>query len=464
MTETLSERKELAGSRQPLVLLRLAETAESDRVTVQSWTDQGWRPVPVDAKFAGAFSPDSAPTVAPVSAGMVEPREGDGSAADGATTPEFPVGSRVVLLLPGSWVWSGVESIPRAARKQSSAVGYMVEERLAEDVEDLHFVCQPRTGDLCSVYAIRHEKMAALSAQLQRLQWPVAAALPEYQLLDLLDTDVSLWLDGDRAHIWRAAGHGLTVRRRYLQPLLASLAEPGDERSGESPDGGSPVGEVSRADHSLSLLGAGEQDEMAVAELESLFGHGLQRVEGDAGEYLLSRLRIPLLANLLVGDYRPVGSADESSWWIKPLKVAAACFVLQLMLFLAGGAYYSWQAGQQDAQARALFAELFPNARAGADVRRQIQGYLNQAGNGGAGFARQVTTLSQAWEQHRGEPLQLQSLRFDGNRGEMVIQLQAASLGELDGFVGRLSSGQYRAELLAANELEDGVSGRIRLR
>ncbi|SDK19997.1 type II secretion system protein GspL [Microbulbifer yueqingensis] len=442
MTESVSDVSVAReGQSERVALLRLQEAPDgTGTVSLACWTASGWRPVAVDEEFSRAFAPAGAEP-------RLSPQGSEALKADFA-------GTRAVLLLPGSWVWSGVEAIPRAARKQSTAVGYMVEERLAEDVEELHFACQPRRGDLCSVYAIRHDKMRALYNELMRLQWPVVAMLPEYQLLELLGDDSALWLDGEHAHIWRAEGYGLTVRRQHLQPLLGSLGAA--DATGEE----EAVDESAR----LSLLGAGEDDRMAVAELESLFGEDLQQLPGRAPDALLERLRIPALVNLLSGDYRLTSGTEEGRWWVKPAQVAAACFVLQLLVFIAAGSYYSWQASRHEQEARALFAELFPGARAGVDIRRQIQGYLNQAGSGGAGFARQVTALSRAWEEQRGENLKLQSLRFDGNRGEMVIQLQAASLNELDGFVGRLSSGEYSAELLGANELEDGVSGRIRLR
>jgi general secretion pathway protein L len=72
--------------------------------------------------------------------------------------------------------------------------------------------------------------------------------------------------------------------------------------------------------------------------------------------------------------------------------------------------------------------------------------------------------LSSVWATGKAGELRLQSLRFDGNRGELVLQLRAANLSQLDTVVSKLSSSQFKAELLAANELEEGVSGRIRLR
>ncbi|MFC6635657.1 type II secretion system protein GspL [Microbulbifer taiwanensis] len=420
-----------------LMLLRLSEgEGVNAPLQLHCWSHSGWRRAALDDAFVQAFNPGC---------------EEIGNARD-AMQLSFNEGTRVLLLLPGTWVWSGVEAIPKAARRQSNAVGYMVEERLAEDVEDLHFVCQPRSGDLCSVYAIALEKMDALHSQVQRLQWPLMAAIPDYQLLDLLGGDNALWLDGDQAHIWQGAGHGLSLRRQYLQPLLASLAD------GEGEEGDEEM------QQQLQLLGAGEQDAMTVAELESLLGDRLQRVEQPAEEALLTHCKPARLANLMTGEYQLADGSDERDWWHRPAKIAAACFIAQLLLFAAAGGYFQWRASGTEAEAQALFSELFPQDRPRADIRRQIEGYLKRAGSSGGSFGSQMQLLSRVWGQHKGGALKLQSLRFDGNRGEMVLQLQAPNLADLDTFVGRLGEGEFRAELLAANELEKGVSGRIRLR
>ncbi|SDZ80247.1 type II secretion system protein GspL [Microbulbifer marinus] len=419
---------------QQLMLLRLREgSGRSAPLQLHCWSDGSWQRVALDDDFVQAFNPDCAAADSP----------------EGAMRLSFPEGARVLLLLPGNWVWSGLESIPKAARRQANAIGYMVEERLAEDVEDLHFVCQPRTGDLCSVYAIALEKMDALISQVQRLNWPLVAAIPEYQLLDLLHGDIALWLDGDQAHIWQQAGYGLSVRRQHLQPLLATLSAGDDDAAGAQ---------------KLELLGAGEEDAMTVAELQSLFADDLQCIEGTAEEVLLVEYKPGRLANLLSGDYQLADGSEERDWWRKPLKVAAACFVAQLLLFGAAGGYFQWRASSAEEQARTLFSELFPQDRPGADIRRQIEGYLKRAGSSGGNFGGQMQLLGRVWGQHSGGALKLQSLRYDGNRGEMVLQLQAPNLADLDAFVGRLSAGEFRAELLGANELEKGVSGRIRLR
>ena len=438
MRKTSSKDKPEQSGEKRLLLLRLVEGQGAGGIPgIECWSDLGWRQVLLDREFIRAFAPD---------AEIAEPR------AD-AMALEFAEGTRGLLLLPGNWVWSGVETIPKAARRQSLAVGYMVEDQLAEDVEDLHFVCQARTGDLCSVYAIAKDKMATLHAQLQRLQWPLFAAIPEYQLLDLMGADTALWLDGDQAHIWHGAGHGLSLRRQHLQPLLAPLAEDGeaDDRA-----------EAARGN--LELLGAGADDELTVAELESLFGDRLCKQAGAAEELLLTRFRPSRLANLLVGDFSLEEGTAETNWWIKPAKVAAVCFAVQLLLFIAGGSYFHWRAAASEAQARTLFAEFFPDVTPRPGLRRQIEGFLNQAAGSGGSFSGQMQLLSRVWTQQKDAGLKLQSLRFDGNRGDMVLQIQASNLSDLDTLVGQLSSGGYRAELLAASELEKGVSGRVRLR
>ncbi|MFS1523614.1 type II secretion system protein GspL [Microbulbifer sp. 2304DJ12-6] len=424
-----------------LVLLRLTEGANNSLKLFQ-WKDASWEQVALDDAFLSAFNPgyeatDTPETMAP---------------------PSFPEGTRALLLLPGNWVWSGVETIPKAARRQANAIGYMVEECLAEDVENLHFTCAPREGDQCSITAVARNKIAALHTQVERLKWPLVAAVAEYQVLDLLGDDLVLWLEHEQAHLWQHSGQGLTFRREYLQPLLGSILDDSAPEHTQGETTGEP------GEKSLVLLGAGEGDGLIVAELESLFGDRLQCNQTAPETVFLQRFMPGKLGNLLSGDYQLSGGDAERVWWLKPAKVAAFCFAAQLLFFVGAGAYYQWQAEQAESQARALFAELFPNTRPSAQLRRQLEGLLKNAGSQGGAFSTQMQQLSGVWTEHRGKELKIQSLRFDGQRGEMVLQLQASTLSDLDAFVSSLSGNGLRADLLGANELKDGVSGRVRLR
>ncbi|QFT54965.1 type II secretion system protein GspL [Microbulbifer sp. THAF38] len=427
-----------------LVLLRLTETS-ANGLALHQWEDGVWREAALDDQFLSAFNPDLEVSAVP----------------DTHPSLNLPEGCKALLLLPGNWVWSGVESIPKAARRQANAIGYMVEEQLAEDVEDLHFVCTPRNGDICSIYAISKDKMEILHSQVERLKWPLVAALPEYLLLDLLESDVSLWLDGDQAHVWQSSGQGLSIRREYLQPLLGSLlGEVVSAEVGADAEGTDEEAEGKK----LLLLGAGEEDGLVVAELESLFADRLQMNKRSPEEIFLERYKPGKLSNLLSGDYQLASGKTESVWWVKPAKVAVFCFAAQLLFFVGAGAYYHWQAEQAEEQARAMFTEMFPNVRPSAQLRRQLNGFLKSAGNQGGAFSTHMQQLSKVWTEQRGKELQLQSLRFDGQRGEMVLQLKAQNLSDLDTFVSKLSGNGLRANLLGANELKEGVSGRVRVR
>ncbi|WP_198040137.1 type II secretion system protein GspL [Microbulbifer agarilyticus] len=434
-------------------LLRLRETGDS-AVALDCWREAQWQSVAIDEDFAQAFGgADQLPPVAATDADAVP--------AESGVELAFEAGERAVLLLPGSWVWNGLETVPRAARRQSQAVGYMVEEQLAEDVEDLHFTCEAVNGDLCSVMAVGSLKLATLKAQIERLGWPVTAAIPEYRLLASLEQGSGVWLEPSWAHFWDARGRGLSVQRPLAGVVAESLLEVTDASEQAPEEGGDEVASVAPEGRAtLSLLG--DATELELATLQQL---GEVQVLEKAPEALfLEHLKPSVPGNLLSGAYQVTLQSDEGPWWKKPAIAVVACFVLQLTFFIGAGIYYKVQASNADKQARALFGEIFPGDSASADLRRQITGYLNQASGGGGEFAGQLEQLSGVWGSGNSGGLKLQSLRFDGGRGELVLQLRAANLGQLDSAVNKLGQGQYRAELLAANELENGVSGRIRLR
>lgn len=426
-------------------------------ILLQYWREGSWQTVVTDAAFQRAFIAGASETgyAIPEAEGAdSEPAEDAGGDSD---VLAFEPEDRAVVLVPGSWVWNGLEDVPRAARRQSSAVGYMVEEQLAEDVEDLHFVCEPVAGELCSVMAVASDKLAALKGQIERLGWPVIAAIPEYRVLSGAgvspSTSSAVWFDEERAHFWMAAGKGLSVARPLAGVIAESLMAPLD---------GAEVDEAAGAEPPQELRVLGDPTDLEQASLEQLAT--VERISEAPATQFITSVGASVPGNLLTGDFQITLASDTGPWWKKPAMAVAACFVLQLAFFVGAGIYYSIQADRADEAARTMFSEIFPGDNPGADLRRQIMGYLNQSSGGGGEFAGQLQQLSKVWTTGNSGDLKLQSLRFDGNRGELVLQLRAANLGQLDSVVGKLSSGQFKAELLAANELEDGVSGRIRLR
>lgn len=420
-------------------------------VLLQCWQQGAWQDATTDAAFQLAFA-----VGAPDSGYQIGEPETDGmESGDQPGALTFEADERAIILIPGSWVWNGLETIPRAARRQSSAVGYMVEEQLAEDVEDLHFVCEPVSGDLCSVMAVASDKLAALKGQIERLGWPVIAAIPEYRILADTDKRSAIWLDTERAHFWQSCGKGLSVARPLAGVIAESLFAPVEETVAEG------AASAEAGDES-GLRVVGDASELELATFQQLAA--VDVVSEPPETAFLASVGAVVPGNLLSGEFQIALKSDAGPWWKKPAIAVAACFVLQLVFFVGAGIYYKVQAGKADEAAKALFTEIFPGDSPSADLRRQITGYLNQSSGGGGEFAGQLQQLSKVWATGKPGELKLQSLRFDGNRGELVLQLRAANLGQLDSVVGTLSSGQFKAELLAANELEEGVSGRIRLR
>ena len=428
-------------------------------VVLEYWQQGRWQPVAIDEDFVQAFAGETESSVATVDL----PETAEGANAPSGVALEFEPGERAVLLIPGTWVWNGLETVPRAARRQSQAVGYMVEEQLAEDVDDLHFVCEPVHGDLCSVMAVASLKLAILKAQIERLGWPITAAIPEYRLLantaEPGKAASAIWLDQERAHFWHENGRGISVNR----PLAGVIAESLFASDQDSAHSGEAAPEPGlQADTGMSLRLLGDATELELATFEQLGAvHVLEQAPEDV---FLTGIKASVPGNMLTGPYQIALQSAEGPWWRKPAIAVAACFVLQLVFFVGAGTYYKLKAGSAEDAARNLFTEIFPGASPSADLRRQITGYLNQSSGGGGEFAGQLQQLSGVWGGVKGGDLKLQSLRFDGNRGELVLQLRAANLGQLDSVVNKLGQGQFKAELLAANELEDGVSGRIRLR
>ncbi|GMG88235.1 type II secretion system protein GspL [Biformimicrobium ophioploci] len=368
--------------------------------------------------------------------------EGNGSWVDFDRVEHDDV-TEVCVFVPGHLVWNGVLEIPKAIRKQPAAVAYAAEDLIAGDVEDLHLTWHGLSGSQCRLLAIAHSQLQSIIAYLQEKQVNPDVLLPEYFLADHEDGVFSVHLEGERAHVCTQTGKWVTVQASEVPTLVAVSVAPEEPLQ-------------------VRLTGESDTFDLLAGQLESLPGVALERTRRDAGDSMESAVRDFANLNLLCRDYA-VKKRGKSADWKTGLAVAAAIlFSLQVLFYVAGGAWFSFQAAQQEKQVNALFQEIFPGTRQQADLQRQLKGYLNQGGSGESGYQAKIQLLSSSWNSVPG--LVLESLRYDANRNEMVIQLKAKSLSDLDKVVSRLGQGSHQVELMAANELERGVLGRIRIR
>ncbi|MFP4244512.1 MAG: type II secretion system protein GspL [Ectothiorhodospira sp.] len=358
------------------------------------------------------------------------------------------------ILAPGNRVLLTRVHLPtRNPRAIQRALPYALEDQLAEDVEDLHFVPGARLPDgALPVAVVARGDMDAWTQALGAAGIQLRSMVPETALLPVPEDGWCLWLEGERA--WLAPGDacGLGLDRTQAAFWVRRQWE-------QTPEGRRP-GRITL--HRIDAPRAEDTDLQALTERPGLELHW----EGSAPglmETLATRwpARPPL--NLLTGPYA-LREGRGQGW--RPWRAAAVLFVAVLLVQLTSQLWglqaLERERGRLEERIRQVYGQTFPGGRI-VDPRRQMESALRQweRGDGGAGGDGLAALLGRAGPVLAGaEGLTLRSLRYQS--GRLDLDLDLADLQTLDRLKTRLESeaGQP-VEIRSASAREDRVEARI---
>ena len=356
-------------------------------------------------------------------------------------------GARVVIFAPSSQCLLTKVTVSARQRRQAiDALGWLIEEQVGEDAENLHVIAGPEQADGDTpLLAMSLELVEYWRTACREAGWALHALLPDVMLLPHADGawSMTLWADG-----MVALRTGM-MAGAVLDSVPAVLML--DAAMRETPDSGRPV--------SLRVAGmseAGQADVQAWADAHAIpveFSSA-----HDETELLLSVMdwaRHP--ANLLQGRF-----ASRQQVLVPPALRIAAIFLLvafsvQLVSEWARYAYYSSHSEKSQAAAITLYKKLFPNERRIVRVRKQMEAHLNE-GSGGDGGLPVLTKIAEAVQ---GSGLVTQ--RVDFSSGVLTLDIEARGLTEIDALKQKLQDVGLQAEIVSANAQNGAIRGRLRV-
>lgn len=364
---------------------------------------------------------------------------------------------RVVVLVPGETVvMTEVDIESQHLRHLKTALPYMVEEQLVDDIEDVHLATSPKIGvGRHHVAVVAHTELIDWLDILYSAGLKPSSIAPEYLFLPDTLAGVRVLLDGDRALIQNSAYAGQSVERDNLSFYLQLLTQQDPELR-------------------TVVLIASDEDIVAKSAIEKLKVELDQQLVGQEVQVqLYMESAFELLAksavlsrdyalNLLQGGYqsREAALGQRSPW----LAIAGLLFgftVLELLLYLGSGFWFSKQAEVSKVGAVALYRDLFPKERRVLNPKRQFQAHLNS--EQAVGYSREFLLMLQiVTEQLNDKGLRVKNLRFQAGDG-LLIELEATAIDSLEAYSQRLAAQSLQVELLSAIEEDDGVVGRLRV-
>jgi general secretion pathway protein L len=356
-------------------------------------------------------------------------------------------GRRVTALVPAERVTLLHVDVPsRNPQKVLQAVPYMLEDKLAEDVESMHFALGLRSaaGQLVAAVGRAHmqaqlDALAAAGLEPAHLVPDVCAILPDP------DAVVAV-LEGGTALLRFPDGSGFGTDRSLAVHLLRRRLAGNDTAPTRIVMHGSPT----------------EMDAFD-AELEDLQLERLRRPMEDG--------MLPLLAHslsqqrgldLMQGDFR-IQTPMQEHW--RQWRLAAVLLAACLLLGLAQQISSYMRLRHQDAALNAQVAQLYTQATGNplpesTDVISAMKSRLASLQGGNA--AGSLLGLLDALGTGLGSNPSIQVMGLNYQGGRLQAQLQAADISALDALKGALNKQNgITANLDSVSAAGNQVTGRI---
>ena len=364
----------------------------------------------------------------------------------------------VSVLLPGSDVLLREVTIPEgAARQFPSMLPFIVEDDLAQDVDDLHIVILKKTNKTAQVAIVEHQKMVNWVEQLSEAGIQTKRFLPDVLALPF-HQDGTTMVELNQQWLLRFSEYqGAIAESEWLPMLLEGLVTNSakslsDTEEAENED---VEGSKSYVLHRYSPCEINVANTKHIEEAPELVMQ------------LLAEGAFSSKVNLLSGKYRP-----QSPWrkhWRIWQKVILA-FGLVTVAFVAQHITEVQKLEQHSIALRTeserIFRDIFPGKRKIPTVSYLKSQMKNeearlQGGSGGDDLLAWMAELAPYLA--KVPQVKLQSLKFDGKRDELRLQASASDFPYFEKLTSELSA-KFEVEQGQLNKNQNQVFGAIVIR
>jgi general secretion pathway protein L len=370
------------------------------------------------------------------------------------------VGRRTVIIVPATDVLTTEAEAPaKSAAKLAQVIPFALEERVADEIEDLHFALGDRNADTgrVPVVVVGRARIDSWLSELRAAGLNPQAIYSEASLLPAMPGQLIALLDGDALTLKLADGPplvmpALSLTQGFEMALAMQVAPvPGLEAA--------PLGLLLYAGHEEWQA---HQDEVDALR-DRFTGVKVQLLPEGPLAVLAPAAAADEAVNLLQGELA-AASPLHQGW--KAWRVAAVLAATLLCLHL-GSRYFelsrlrkseaALDAGIQDA-----FRAAMPGQQNATNARRRVEARLNEL-HGTGGSASLLPALS-ALANARGAAPGATIEGFTYRNGILDLRISAPDAASLDAIGQQLRSARWQADIQGGSSTGDAYRGRMQVR
>jgi general secretion pathway protein L len=370
------------------------------------------------------------------------------------------LGRRVVVILPASEALVADSEAPaKSAAKLAQVIPYALEERVADEIESLHFALGERdaTSGRVPVVVIERARIDARIAELHAAGLSPTAVYSEASLLPSMPGQMIALLDGDT----------LTLRTADSVPLVMPALSINDAFEMALATQVAPVAGLEAAPLGL-LLYAGHDEwqahEQTVDAWRDRFtGVKVQLLPSGPLSVLAPAAASGEAVNILQGPLA-VASPLQTGW--RAWRVAAVLAGVLLCLHLGSRVFELQRLKKTEATLdlgiEDAFRAAMPGQQNATNARRRVAQRLDEISSGGGGGTLLPALSALANARSAAPTTTIEGINFrDGVLDLRVIAPDAASL---DAIGQQLRAGSWQADIKDLTQSGDSYRGRLQIR
>jgi general secretion pathway protein L len=379
--------------------------------------------------------------------------------ADAAAIAE---GHRCIVLLDSNYIHLNHVQLPISNRQKIlRAVPFALEEQIADEVEDFHFVIgADEAGAGTAVAGIRRDQLEQILAVFNAAGIYPDAIIPDVLCLPAATDQWCILQHHDHLLIEYTASSGVKIDAENLLLLLQSSLSGDELRTPEKIlmfqlDGAPAAISAQALRDSISA----ETEAATVPEIIEV-SYNTHPLVVFCGHY---QAAMPL--NLLQGSYKPKRkNAGKWQRW----RLAAALTLLWLGLYFGASVFELSQLRQKNdrlhVEIEQIYKKTFPDSKRIVNARVQMEQKLDELKSaGGANEEGLLALLSESIDAlSKVSDVTVQSLNFRNNR--MDIELTGKGLQSIENLNKSLNQNpKLKAEIVSSTSEKTGVKGNIRI-
>jgi len=383
---------------------------------------------------------------------------------------EYAKGRHVTVLVDSADVRLHRHFMPRKPTRQLlKALPFMLEDELAEDIENLHFAIEQTGYDKTSeqywvnIAIVKRTLLQNWIALLADANISVKSMLPDGLCLPDLSTQydqdsksISILEYANGWLIRESAWQGLFLTDSWLPMYFDKLLSTNRAVSGEKTETTSPNIEVNYFSPLPSELTA------SLIESEQV---NLTAVEPELPMLLLAQQAEGFKWSLLQGDFAQK-KAISKNWalWRPAAALLIITLVIQFAMTIA-----KWQSATSDfelakAELAQMYQEAFPKEKLRMNIlrtqlKRKVAAVGGESSDATSGFLDLITRLTPVFKKHPN--VNLDSIRYDYKRGELRLNANAPSFQQFEQFKNDIEMLGLEVKQGAVNNEGNTVSGSL---